>query len=187
VYKPLDLDFLFHAPTGYANPRTFVHTSGRSEGEFMEYYGGGWQDLLPFAGNEPLKHRFGEWGMHGESALLPWDAKIENQTPSSVTAKLTLQLRRYPFRVEKWITMNDRTAALQIREKVTNTSDQALEYCWLQHLIEVILYSMQRYAHFRRQFREAFSSINFQFFYDLQVFLVSQYIVHLALRRGQAA
>lgn len=133
TYKPLDLNLLFHAPTGYAKAGSFVGTCARSEGEFMEYYGGGWQDLLPFAGNEPIKHRFGEWGMHGETALLPWEATVENQTESEVTAKLTVELRRYPFRVEKWITIDDRTPTLRMREKVTNTSNQALEYCWLQH------------------------------------------------------
>jgi len=133
TYKPLDLDLLFHAPTGYAKRGSFVETSARSEGEFMEYYGGGWQDLLPFAGNEPVKHRFGEWGMHGETALLPWEATVQNQTASEVTVKLSVELRRYPFRVEKWITLDDQTPTLRIREKVTNTSNQELEYSWLHH------------------------------------------------------
>jgi len=55
TYKPLDLDLLFHAPTGYRKPGSIVGTCKRSEGEFREYYGGGWQDILPFAGNEPVK------------------------------------------------------------------------------------------------------------------------------------
>ena len=55
TYKPLDLDLFFHAPTGYRKPGSIVGTCKRSEGEFREYYGGGWQDILPFAGNEPVK------------------------------------------------------------------------------------------------------------------------------------
>jgi hypothetical protein len=52
VYKPLDIDLMFHAPTGYRKPGTMVGTCKRSEGEFMEYYGGGWQDILSFAGRQ---------------------------------------------------------------------------------------------------------------------------------------
>jgi len=133
VYKPLDVDVIFHAPTGYQKPGSFTGTSSRSEGAFMEYYGGGWQDILPFAGNETIKHRFGEWGMHGETPLLPWDATIETESPSEVTVKLTVNIPRYPFRVEKWITLDDHSATVRIREKVVNTSNQTLEYCWLQH------------------------------------------------------
>jgi len=133
TYKPLGIDLLFHAPTGYRKPGSFVGTSSRSEGEFMEYYGGGWQDVLPFAGNEPIKHRFGEWGMHGETPLLSWDAIIEKESMSEVTARLSVDIPRYPFRLEKWITVDDKTAIVRIRERLTNTSSQTLEYCWLQH------------------------------------------------------
>jgi len=133
VYKPLDVDVIFHAPTGYHKPGSFIGTSSRSEGAFMEYYGGGWQDILPFAGNEPIKHRFGEWGMHGETPLLPWDATIEKDSPLEVTAKLTVNIPRYPFHVEKWITLDDNSTTVRIRERVVNTSNQTLEYCWLHH------------------------------------------------------
>jgi len=133
VYKPLDLDLMFHAPTGYRKPGSIVGTRRRSEGEFMEYYGGGWQDILPFAGNQPVKHRSGEWGTHGETTLLPWEAVIENDSSSEVTAKLSIDLPRYPFRLDKWITINDRTATISLQERLTNASNQTLEYCWVQH------------------------------------------------------
>ena len=97
IYKPLDVDVLFHAPTGYRKPGSFTGTSRRSEGEFMEYYGGGWQDILPFAGNESFKHRMGEWGMHGETPLLPWDTSIEKESSSEVSVKLSVKIPRYPF------------------------------------------------------------------------------------------
>ena len=133
TYKTLDVDLLFHAPTGYRKPSSVVGTSQRSDGMFMEYYGGGWQDILPFAGNEPVKHRFGEWGMHGETPLLSWDAVLENESVSEVTAKLSVDIPRYPFRVEKWIAMNDKKATFSVKERLTNLSGQTLEYCWLQH------------------------------------------------------
>jgi len=117
TYKLLDLDLLFHAPTGYRKPGSIVGTCKRTEGEFMEYYGGGWQDILLFAGNEPVKHRFGEWGMHGETPLLPWDAVIEKDSPSEATARLSVDIPRYPFHLDKWITINDRAATISLRER----------------------------------------------------------------------
>jgi len=133
VYKPLDIDLMFHTPTGYRKPGSIVGTCRRSRGEFMEYYGGGWQDILPFAGNESIEHRFGEWGQHGETPLLPWDAVIEKKTSSGVTARLSVDIPRYPFHLDKWITMNDESATILLRERLANTSNQTLEYCWVQH------------------------------------------------------
>lgn len=49
------------------------------------------------AGNEPIKHRFGEWGMHGETPLLPWDAVIEKDSPSEMTAKLSACIPPVPI------------------------------------------------------------------------------------------
>lgn len=133
VYKPADIDLLFHSPTGYRKPGSLVGSTRRSEGEFLEYYGGGWQDILPFAGNDPVKHRFGEWGMHGETPLLPWEAVIEKESSPEVTAKLWVDLPRYPFHLEKRITIRDKSPTISIHERLTNTSRQTLEYCWLQH------------------------------------------------------
>ena len=42
-YKPLDLDFLFFAPTGIRNPNRGI-VSAPSGGPFLGYFSGGWND-----------------------------------------------------------------------------------------------------------------------------------------------
>lgn len=50
LYKPLYVDFLWHSPLGYRNPAHGVPSSSRTDGAFLDFYGGGWQDVLPNAG-----------------------------------------------------------------------------------------------------------------------------------------
>lgn len=133
LYKPLDVDFLWHSPIGYRNPVMFVESCSRSDGSFLDYYGGGWQDILPNAGS-PCKHRGVEWGQHGETALIPWRCKIEKEEEQEVSAHLMVKCYRYPFSVDKWLTLRQGEKILTIREKITNNSEQDLEFSWLQHI-----------------------------------------------------
>jgi galactose mutarotase-like enzyme len=133
LYKPLDIDFLWHSPIGYRNPTRFVESCARSEGSFLDYYGGGWQDILPSAGL-PSVHRGAEWGQHGESALIPWQCAIEKEKPEEVRAHLTVNLCRYPFSVDKWLILKKKEKSFTIKEKITNNSEQDLEFSWLQHV-----------------------------------------------------
>ena len=41
LYKPLDIDFMWHSPLGYRNPSMFIESRARSDGSFLDYYGGG--------------------------------------------------------------------------------------------------------------------------------------------------
>ena len=133
LYKPLDVDFMWHSPLGYRNPSMFVETCSRMDGSFLDYYGGGWQDILPNAGGA-CAHRGAEWGQHGETALIPWRCTIEKETSEEVIAHLNTKCYRYPFTIDKWIILRRKEKILTIREKLTNESEQSLEFSWLQHL-----------------------------------------------------
>jgi len=131
-YKPLDLDLMWHSPMGYRNPSMFVESSTFTLSPFLDFYGGGWQDILPIAG-AGAKHKGAEWGLHGETALIPWNCAIVKQTPEEVIVHLSVECYRYPFRLDKEFTLREGETLLTIREKLTNTSNQDLEFCWLQH------------------------------------------------------
>lgn len=133
LYKPLDIDFMWHSPLGYRNPSMFIESCSRSDGSFLDYYGGGWQDILPNAGG-PCIHRGAEWGQHGETSLMPWKCVIEKDDSIEVVAHLTVDCCRYPFSVDKWLTLRQGEKFLTIREKLTNKSEQDLEFSWLQHV-----------------------------------------------------
>jgi hypothetical protein len=44
LYKPHDIDFMWLSPWGIKSPSNFVPTVSAREGNFMDYYEGGWQD-----------------------------------------------------------------------------------------------------------------------------------------------
>jgi len=53
--KPLDVDFLWHSPTVLHQPGLFVPSSPPGKGAFLDYYEGGWQEMLPNSALWPLK------------------------------------------------------------------------------------------------------------------------------------
>jgi len=132
-YKPLDIDFMWHSPLGYRNPASFVASSARSDGAFLDFYGGGWQDILPSAGAGITRHRGAEWGLHGETSLVPWNCPLEKEGPDEAVAKLRVECYRYPLAVEKTLALGSGEKHLSIKERVTNLSEQDLEFSWLQH------------------------------------------------------
>jgi hypothetical protein len=134
LHKPRYVDFMWHAqpPLAFRNSK-FIQTCSPSFGNFNDFYGGGWQDILPTVAGGSQTFKGAEFGMHGETALLPWDCTIEKNTAEEVTARLHVQLVRYPLEVDKWFTMRRGESGFTIRERVTNTSDLELEFSWLQH------------------------------------------------------
>jgi hypothetical protein len=132
-YKPLDLDILWHSPIGYHNPGSTLPSSMSSSGSFLDFYGGGWQDILPMAGWGIVKHRGAEFGLHGETPLLRWGCAIEQEEGEEVSAKLQVTGIRYPYRVTKTIRLRADESKFMVTEVLENLSSQELEFSWLQH------------------------------------------------------
>ncbi|MEM2876102.1 MAG: DUF4432 family protein, partial [Candidatus Bathyarchaeia archaeon] len=132
IHKPTNIDLMWHSPAGYRNPREIIPTCPASTGSFLDSYGGGWQDILPSAGG-PSKNRGAEWGIHGETALIPWDCAITRDDKDEVEAYLSVKTYRYPLKVEKRITLREGESKIRLWEKVTNMCGQELEFSWLQH------------------------------------------------------
>ncbi|MEM2358855.1 MAG: aldose 1-epimerase [Nitrososphaerota archaeon] len=132
-YKPLDLDLMWHSPTGWRNPVMETSPNPNNMGGFLDYYGGGWQDIVPSAGGASVTHRGAALGIHGESSMLPWSCEILEDGVEEVSAHLWVEGVRYPFRLDKWIEVRRDEEKLYVRERLSNPSNQALEYSWLQH------------------------------------------------------
>jgi Domain of unknown function (DUF4432) len=131
VYKPKNVDVLWHAPPGYRSPPERGSLMPTSDSGFLDYYGGGWQDLLPTIGSGPTTLHGAKFGLHGETGLLPWNIRVQTIGESAM-AHLSVVGVRYPYRVDKTITLG-RDSEIRIAEKLTNTSTQSLEFYWLQH------------------------------------------------------
>ena len=94
VYKPRDLDVLWHSPIPLR--RSFAATSALPEGAFHDYYYGGWQEILPSAGWAEEPYLGASQGLHGELSLLPFDARVLEDAPGGVTVELETRLYRSP-------------------------------------------------------------------------------------------
>jgi hypothetical protein len=133
AYKPMDLDFMWHSPICWRNPTTGTLPNPNTMGGFMDYYEGGWQDIVPSAGGRNITFRGAELGIHGESAMLPWACEVVKDSRDEVSAHLWVKGVRYPFRLDRWISIREDEEKIYFRERLTNPSKQTLEYSWLQH------------------------------------------------------
>ncbi len=129
--KRTDVDVLYHADYPWDPPSDRVVPS--TETTWNEHYPGGWQVNLPVAGSG-MDVAGSRYDHHGESALLPWDAEVARDDDEAVTLTLTTELRRYPFSVERDLTLPADASRLEISESVTNEGDVELEYAWQQHV-----------------------------------------------------
>lgn len=131
TYKPRDLDMMWQSPIPFQKP--FVATSALPEGAFHDYYYGGWQEVLPSAGwaSEPYKGTF--QGLHGEAALLPFEAQLVEDSPERVSVKTKARLYRSPLALERTMTLKRDAAALFIHEKLVNESEGEFAVMWGHH------------------------------------------------------
>ncbi len=132
LYKPLDIDFMWRSPMGLRNQRNFVPSSSSSNGNWYDYYEGGWQDIFPSAG-PPCTYKGAEFGLHGESSIMPWEFKVISDSPQKISVMFWVRLYRSPFYVEKTITLEDGQAILMIDEKIVNEAEESMHLVWGYH------------------------------------------------------
>ena len=131
VYKPMDVDFMWHSfnPLGAANRPVTV---AAPDGNFMDAYSGGWQDLFPTYGS-PACYHGGHLGQHGEACLSAWDCRVLRDEVDCVEVLLSLRLRRTPFYLEKGLKLTGDAPRLDMRERIVNESGVPQDFMWGQH------------------------------------------------------
>ncbi len=132
LYKPLDVDFMWHSYVGLRPFSSTIPTSPNPAGPFLDYYPGGWQELFPNAGDGCV-HKGTALGIHGEVCLLPWDYRIERDDPEQVSVAFSVRTLRAPFHLQKKLTLSADTGALFIEETVRNESGEVIEFIWGHH------------------------------------------------------
>ncbi len=131
-YKPLDLDFLFFAPPGIRNPNHGL-VSAPSGGPFLDYFSGGWNEVLPNGG--PLvNYKGAELGQHGEVSLIPWEHAILEDSPDRVSVRLWVRPLRTPFFLEKTLSLEPDRAVLTLDERLVNEGGEPMHAMWGQHI-----------------------------------------------------
>lgn len=132
LYKPKDIDFMWRSPLGVVNPATHVPSSARSDGSFLDYYEGGWQEVFPSGGSHSA-YKGAEFGLHGEVSTIPWQAIILEDTEKRITVKLWVRTYRTPFYLEKQLTLVQDKAILFIKERLVNEGEEEMEFMWGHH------------------------------------------------------
>lgn len=131
VYKPRDIDFMWKSPTGLKEAGKFIQTCASAGGNYADYLAGGWQELLPSGGPDTIYGA--ELGLHGEVAQLPWQWRVEKDTPEEICVSMRCDTVRLPFRVEKTLSLCKNESIVRFKETLTNLSAQELEFIWAQH------------------------------------------------------
>jgi len=111
----------------------FIEPAGAGDdGEigFFDHYHGGVQELFPNAG--PLTTVEGaSLPFHGEACRARWAAEPVDDDGGALS--LTVNLRRYPFRLDRQIGLLSDRAGVRIRSKVTNLSSRQRPVHWGLH------------------------------------------------------
>ena len=131
--KRRDADVLFDPPFDWTPPSERRIPSEHPTTWQTDHYPGGWQVNLPVAGYG-AEISGSRYGLHGESALRAWEPTVLQDDSDAVTLRLETELRRYPFRVERELTLPAGEPQFEVEETVTNLSELDLEYVWQQHL-----------------------------------------------------
>lgn len=132
VYKPMDLDFMWHSSMGVNDPRDHVVTKDSNHGRFLDLYEGGWQELFPNYGMDS-NYMNSELGIHGEVCVAPWEYKIITDTEEEVCVKFSIRTPRTPLYLEKWLTIRIGDPTLYIKERVTNEGSFSVQFMWGHH------------------------------------------------------
>lgn len=131
-HKPSDTNFLLAQPGGLRNPQR-TSPSAYSDAPFLDYFSGGWNDVLP-NGGPAVTYRGALLGQHGEASLLRWDYAVLETERHRVTAKLWAHLLRTPLYIEKQLTLNADDPRLHLRLVICNDGGTALHAMWGQHI-----------------------------------------------------
>jgi len=131
IHKQTDTDFMWKAPGGLRDPAKHVPTGQNPAGSFLDFYEGGWQECLP--GGGPFIHLGADIGLHGEACLMPWGFHVVEDSPEEICVLLTCETYRFPFRIEKRISLKSGSMSISFEEEVTNTSAVPIEFMWGHH------------------------------------------------------
>lgn len=132
VHKPTDTDFMWRSPNGVRAAGSHLPSSYSPGGSFLEYYEGGWQELVPQGGGK-CNYRGAELGQHGEVFGLPWRHQVLVDEPECVSVKTWVRTRRTPFLLEKTLTVRSGRPVLEIAETLTNEGQVAMDLMWGHH------------------------------------------------------
>jgi galactose mutarotase-like enzyme len=137
VHELVDLasgvDALFKAPWGLQPPGA-PPRAGSDGTEFLQNYGGGWQELFPSAG-DACTYRGRDVPVHGEVAVRPWEVRIVGESAEEVAAEFSIRCETVPVSLRRTVRLRQGSPAVTVEETASNDSSQGVELVWGHHLV----------------------------------------------------
>ena len=131
LYKPLDVDFMWANPNGPVKEDASLPPQEALKA-FNHYYSGGWQELFPH-GSRSVESYGTDFYLHGEVWGLPWDVRIEEDTPERIAVTFTCRTRQTPFVLERRMTLTSGSPVVQLDETAHNFGRRGLDIMWGHH------------------------------------------------------
>jgi len=132
LYKPQDIDFIWHNPHELHDPAKFSTAAGDDGSPFFDHWSGGWFEAVP-NGGPACDYKGAHLGFFAETVNIPWHYKILQDDPDCVKVAFWARTYRTPFIVRKTLTLKSNTPALFIEEQLVNDSKEDLDYMWMHH------------------------------------------------------
>jgi hypothetical protein len=134
VHKPTDIDFLWQSPTGIRDPGVQSSLGGSADAAWLSTYEGGWQSIFPNGG---WASSYGgvDLGLHDESAVLPWHARVVDSGGDQATVELTAERVRTPLTAVRRLTLHRDSPTLVVEETITNSAAHAFPISYGQHIV----------------------------------------------------
>ena len=132
-YKPLDFDPLLRLPGEFRNPAQGDASIGSAGGNFLDYYMGGWQEILP-NGGPAVSYKGVEYGQHGEVCLVPWTSQVIEDSPERVSLRCSVRALRTPIYLERTMTLERGRAVLLLDERLSNEAGEPVDLMWGHHV-----------------------------------------------------
>ncbi len=132
LYKPMDLDFIWHNPHELHNPAQFTPPAGSDTSPFLDHWSGAWFEALP-NGGPACDYKGARLGFFAETVNVPWHHQILQDDPDCVRVGFWIRTYRTPFILRKTLTLKSGVAALFIEEQLTNEGNEDLDFMWVHH------------------------------------------------------
>ena len=137
VYELVDIasgvDALFKTPWGLQPPGS-TPRDGSEGTEFLNNYGGGWQELFPSAG-DACTYRGHEVPFHGEVAERPWVVQITSESDEEVAAEFSIRCEALPVSLRRTIRLRYGSPVVAVEETAFNHSTQDVQLVWGHHCV----------------------------------------------------
>lgn len=132
VYKPKDLDVMWHSFNGRRQFSSYTASKEQGGGRFLDFYPGGSQELFPSYGGA-CNYRGGEIGVHGEVTQMPWEYTVVADAPERVAVKFWVRTIRTPYLLEKTVEVVTGDPVMRVKERVTNEGSTENKFMWGHH------------------------------------------------------